>query len=173
MRPKGSAELISDRRRRALKLLHEGRSLNEVARLLECAASSVMRWRNAWRRRREKALEVRFSPGRPPKLRAGQRRQLVRLLLKGALAHGYSTDLWTTARVAEVVRRRFGVRYHPDHVGRLMHSLGWTHQKPERRALERNEEAIEDWKRNRWPQVKKTPRGWVPISSSPTNRASS
>jgi transposase len=83
---------------------------------------------------------------------------LGRLLGRGPLAHGYRTDLWTTQRVAEVIQRTFGVRYHRAHVGRLLHRLGWSHQKPERRALERNDAAITAWVRTRWPQVKKTPR---------------
>jgi transposase len=93
----------------------------------------------------------------------------VKLLLKGPIAHGYQTNLWTTARIAELIQREFGVSYHPDHVGRLMHSLSWTHQKPETRAVERDEEAIQRWKRTDWPRVKKTLHGWVPISSSPTS----
>jgi transposase len=128
-----------------------------------------MRWRDAWRRRGADALKVGSSPGRPPKLKATQRRRLLRLLLKGPLAHGYHTNVWTTARIAEVIRREFGVSYHRDHIGRLMHRLNWSHQKPEKRALERNEEEIERWKRKEWPRVKKTPRGWAPTSSLPTN----
>jgi transposase len=95
------------------------------------------------------------------------------LLLEGPIAHGYRTNLWTTARIAEVISRKFGVRYHRDHVGRLMHSLRWSPQKPERQALERDEEKIKRWKREVWPRVKKTLRGWAPISYLPTNRASS
>jgi transposase len=169
MRPRGSAELIEDRRHRALRLLDEGLSLNEVGRRIGCAASSVLRWRDRRRRHGAAGLTVRSAPGRPCKLTAGQRRRLVRILLKGAPAHGYRTDLWTTARIAEVIRRTFGVRYHRDHVGRLLHRLGWSSQKPERRALERDEERIERWKRTEWPRVKKTPRGWAPTSSSSTN----
>jgi transposase len=161
-RPKGSADLIRDRRQRALALLDEGLSLNEVARQIGCNASSVMRWRDARRRRGSKGLEVGFSPGRPPRLDRKQRTSLLRVLLKGSLAEGYRTDLWTTARIAEVIRRRFGVKYHRDHVGRLMHQLGWSAQKPERRAVERDEEAIQQWKKKDWPRVKKTPRGWAP-----------
>jgi transposase len=168
-RPKGSADLLSDRRRRALALLKSGLSLNEVARRIQCVASSVMRWRNAWRKRGPDALKVGASPGRPLKLKATQRRRLVRLLLKGPLAHGYNTNVWTTARIAEVIRREFGVSYHRAHIGRLMHSLNWSHQKPEKRAVERNEEQIERWKQKEWPRVKKTLHGWVPTSSSPTN----
>ena len=166
MRPRGSAAVLEARRREALALLTEGHSLNAVARWLRCAASSVMRWRNAVRRRGERAFQVGASPGRPPKLTKAQRRRLVRLLLQGALAHEYRTDLWTTTRVAEVIKRHFGIRYHPDHIGRLLHRLGWTPQKPERRALQRDEAAIARWKREEWPRVKTTPRGWAPTSSS-------
>lgn len=173
MRPRGSADLLEDRRRRALELLDEGLSLNEVGRRIGCAPSSVMRWREKRRRGGQRALKVRFSPGRPPKLSAEQRRRLVKVLLKGAMANGYSTQLWTTLRIAEVVRKNFRVRYHRDHIGRLMHNLGWSHQKPEKRALERNEEEIERFRREVWPRVKKTLRGWVPTSFSSMNRASS
>ena len=121
-----------------------------------------MRWRDARRRGGEQALRVRYSPGRPPKLDRKQQKQLIRLLLRGALAHGYRTSLWTTARIAEVIQREFGVQYHRDHVGRLMHSLQWSPQKPERRALERDEKAIARWKQKDWPRIKKTLRGWAP-----------
>jgi transposase len=171
-RLKGSADLLEDRRKRALALLDSGYSLNEVGRRIGCNPSSVMRWRDARRRGGARALEVRFSPGRPWKLDPAQRKRLVRLLLKGPMAQGYRTNLWTTARIAELVERQFGVRYHPDHIGRLMHSLGWSPQKPERRALERDDEEIERWKQKDWPRIKKTPRGWAPISSLPMNRAS-
>jgi transposase len=173
MRPRGSAELLEDRRHRALRLLDEGRSLNEVARLLDCAPSSVMRWRDARDEGGVEALRVRFSPGRPTKLDARQRKRLVRLLLQGALHHGYTTELWTTARIARLIWKEFRVRYHRDHVGRLLHGLGWSVQKPERRALERDEARIERWKKQTWPRNKRKPRGWVPTSSSSTNRASS
>ena len=173
MRPKGSAAVLEARRHLALRLLDQGRSLNEVSRLLECAPSSVMRWRDARDAGGEAALRVRFSPGRPRKLSARDRGRLVRLLLRGARAHGYETDLWTTARVARVIFREFRVRYHRAHVGRLLHGLGWSVQKPERQALERNEERIEHWKRQVWPRIKKKRRGWVPISSSSTSRGSS
>src|SRR3972149_686916 len=158
MRPLGSAKVLEARRRRGLSLVARGLSLNEAARQLGCAPSSVMRWRDA--------------VGRHGKLRAGDRRRLVKILLKGALAQGYPTDLWTTSRIATVIRKTFRVTYHPDHVGRLLHQLKWTHQKPETRAVERDEVAIEHWTRVEWPRVKKTPGGWAPISSSSTSRDS-
>ena len=162
MRPKGSAELLSDRRRRALKLLGTALSLNEVARRIGCAASSVMRWRNAWRRLGVDSLKVRFSPGRPRRLTRRQERRLVRILLQGAVANGYRTELWTTKRVAEVIQRTFHMPCHFNTAGQLLRRLGWTHQKPEGRALERDERAIKRWKRKDWAQAKKTPRGWAP-----------
>jgi len=173
MRPKGSAAVLEARRHRALRLLDQGRSLNEVARLLDCAPSSVMRWRDVRDAGGVEALRVRFSPGRPPKLGARERRRLEQLLLRGAQAHGYATDLWTTARVAQVISRAFRVRYHRAHVSRLLRGLGWSVQKPERRALERDEERIGRWKRETWPHIKKKPRGWAPTLSSSTSRGSS
>jgi transposase len=161
-RLKGSADLLEDRRRRALALWDTGLSLNEVGRRIRCAPSSVMRWLRARRRGGPHALRVRRSPGRPLKLGRSERCRLLRLLLKGAPAHGYRTQLWTTARIAEIIRRQFGVRYHRDHVGRLMHSLNWSPQKPETRAVERDEEAVERWKRKDWPRIKKPPHGWAP-----------
>ena len=100
-RLKGSADLLEDRRKRALALLDSGYSLNEVGRRIGCNASSVMRWRDARRRSGEQGLRVRFSPGRPLKLNRKQRRRLVTLLLQGPMMHGYRTNLWTTARIAE------------------------------------------------------------------------
>jgi transposase len=132
-----------------------------------------MRWRDAREAGGRDALRVRSSPGRPPKLTNKERQRLVRLLLRGAIAHGFATELWTTSRIAELIRREFRVRYHRDHVGRLLHGLGWSVQKPERRALERDEARIEQWKRETWPRIKKKPRGWVPTSSSSTSRGSS
>lgn len=166
MRPRGSAAVLEARRRRALALLEDGLSLNAVARLLRCAASSVKRWRDRVRRQGERGFRVGASSGRPPKLSTRQRQQLVRWLRQGPLAHGYRTDLWTTARVAELILRRIGVRYHPDHVGRLLHAMGWSPQKPERRALQREEAAIDRWKREEWPRIKRGQHGWAPISSS-------
>jgi len=162
-RPKGSADLLENRRRRALALLDTGLSINEVARQMKCGASSVMRWRDARQAGGEEAFRVRFSPGRPPKLDVRQKKRLVRLLLRGAMAYGYRTNLWTTARIAELIQREFAVQYHRDHVGRLMHSLQWSPQKPERRALERDEKAIEQWKKKDWPRIKKRLHGWGPI----------
>jgi transposase len=115
-RLKGSADLLEDRRRRALAFLDAGFSLNEVGRRIRYNASSVMRWRDARQRGGSEALKVPCSPGRPARLGPTQRRRLVKLLLKGPIAHGYRTNLWTTARIAEVIEGEFGVHYHRDHI---------------------------------------------------------
>src|SRR5437899_12821682 len=145
-RLKGSADLLEDRRRRALALLDSGYSLNEVGRRIGCNASSVMRWRDARRRSGEQGLRVRFSPGRPLKLDRKQRRRLVTLLLQGPMMHGHRTNLWTTARIAALIRREFGVQYYRDYVRRLMNDLIWSPLKRKRRALENSEQGMESWK---------------------------
>ena len=173
MRPKGSPKLLEERRRNVIAFLKLELSLHEIARRIGCHASSVMRWRNALQSGGQEALKAKPARGRPPRLTLKQKKQLVRLLSQGAMAHGYRTELWTTQRIAELIERRLGVRYHRNHVGKLLHQIGWSHQKPERRAVERDDVAIEKWKRSVWPRVKKTPQGWQPISSLSTNRASS
>ena len=173
MRPFGSPLQLERRRRRAMALFDAVLSLHEVARRIGCSPSSVLRWRDERKARGNDGLKARPAPGRPPRLSARQKKRLTALLLRGAMANGYRTELWTTARIGEVIARTFDVRYHRDHIGRLMASLKWSCQKPDTRAIERNEEAVEAWKRKEWPRIKKTPRGWAPISSSPTSRASS
>jgi len=170
VRPSGSPIRLEARRLVAARLLRQGRSLTAIAGMLGCHPSAVMRWRDALQAFGEAGLKAKPAPGRPPKLRRRQWDRLVRVLLKGAMARGYRTELWTTQRIADVIEEEFGVSYHRDHVGRLMHRLGWSPQKPDRRALERNEENIERWKREEWPRIKKGRPTWAPSSSSSTNR---
>src|SRR5712692_2063376 len=155
MRPHGSPGELERRRRRAIDLLNADASITDVARRLGCSHSSVILWRDAVRRRGPTALAARPAPGRPPKLTARQRARLPRWLAQGAIAWGFPTDLWTTGRIATLIRRRFGVTLHRAHVGRVLVALGWSCQKPERRAVERDEAAIARWKRYRWVAVKK------------------
>jgi hypothetical protein len=92
---------------------------------------------------------------RSSKLNDSPKSELVEILVRGPLASGYRTDLWTCRRVAEVVQQRFGVSYHPDHLGRILHDLGFTSQKLEQLARERDEEAIERWRKWDWPRIKR------------------
>ena len=138
-------------------MLEGGASISEVARRLGCSHSSVILWRDRVKRRGLSALQARPAPGRPPKLEAKQLKRLPRLLIRGAPAWGFTTELWTTQRIASVIRREFGVKLHRAHVSRLLSRLGWSCQKPERRAVERDEAAIAHWKRHRWVAIKKKP----------------
>ncbi len=158
MRPYGNPRQLEKRRRHAIQLLKQGMKVSAVAKQVGSSHSSVILWRDRWRQDGFKALAPKPTPGRPSKLKSGHRESLTRLLLKGPLQHGYSTDLWTTRRVAEVVKKRLGIQYHPNHVWRLLRGLGWSCQKPEKRALERDERAISRWKREKWPSIKKNPK---------------
>lgn len=154
MRPSGSGKELERRRFRAIAMLREGLSAADVASRVGAHVVSVYRWA-AMRRRGVKAMRSRPTPGRPPKLTAEQKRELERILLEGAKAQGFPTDLWTCPRIAEVIRREFAVDYHVDHVVRLLHGLGWSPQKPQRRAVERDEKAIRSWIKRDWPRIKK------------------
>jgi transposase len=120
--------------------------------------SSVKRWKVAWKKGGVEAVAAKSNPGRTPRLSASQKRQLEKILLRGPLKAGYANELWTCPRVAEVIQRLFGVRYHVDYVGTLLHKLGWSPQKPEQRARERDEEAVARWRRENLPRLKKEAR---------------
>lgn len=152
------------RRSIAVELLQDGNTLTEVADLLSVSVSSVKRWKKAFQQGGLAALAPKRHPGPKPKLSLTQKRRLRDLLLRGPLAAGFHTDLWTCRRVAEVVQREFGIAYHPDHLGRILHDLGFSPQKPQRRARERDEAAIERWRRHDWPRIKKRD-GDVKLSS--------
>ncbi len=162
MRPPGTPAQLERRRRHAIQLLKAGKTLSAVARALSASVSSVFRWWQAYRKKGLKELQAKPTPGRPPGLSPRQKQKLVKLLLQGPLAAGYPTDLWTLQRVADVIDRHFGVAYHPCHVWKLLTGLGWSCQKPERRALERDEAAIARWRQKEWPRIKKTRRTWGP-----------
>ena len=99
---------------------------------------------------------------------AGDRQRIERGLKRGPEALGYRTSLWTAWRVADLIERECGVRYSTVHAWRVLRALGWTPQRPARRALERDEAAMRRWKRVRWPELKKTPKGEAKPSSSST-----
>lgn len=166
MRPHGDQKQLEKRRRRAIELLKKGWKLSAVAKKVCCSVSSVFLWREAFEKAGEKGLAAKPVPGRPPKLSARQKRDLAKILLKGPLHFGYSTDLWTQRRIAELIRQKFGVDYHPHHMWRFLIALGWSCQKPEKQARERDEKAIAHWKRYRWPHIKKRRKGWSPSGLS-------
>lgn len=163
MRPSGSAAELEARRRRAAEHFQERKPLREVASLFGVSLTSVKRWKRTWKTEGVKGLAAKPHPGPEPKLCEEQRGALTSILLNGPVAAGYRTDLWTCARVSEVVRAQFGVSYHPAHMGRVLHDLGFSPQKPRRVAREQDADAVERWRREDWPRVKKKPVDVAPI----------
>jgi transposase len=142
---------LEHRRQRAVGAVREGQNPATVAKVLGVDRGTVYRW-----------LRQARTPGgldakplcRPPGLSDQQLRELETLLLSGAARHGWPNDLWTAARVAEVIRRHFGVDYHPEHVRKVLkRRLGWTSQKPQTKAKERNEDDIRRWKEEEFPRI--------------------
>ncbi len=143
MRPIGTAAELERRRRRAVQLVNEGERPDDVARFLGCGRSSVYTWLKM-QREAPAELAAKPHPGRTPGLNSSQLTQLEELLLEGAKAYGWRTELWTAARVAEVIRRHFGISYHPEHVRKIVKfRLHWTSQKPQKKAKERDDIAID------------------------------
>lgn len=156
MRPNGTPEELERRRRRASALLRQGYGPSAVARMVGVAHGSASRWKQAYQKGGMKALEAKRHPGPAPKLSARQCRQLQRMLLRGPTTHGYANELWTAKRVADVIRRKWAVEYETSGVWRLLRRMGWSCQKPERQARERDDEAVERWRRVEWPRIKKS-----------------
>jgi transposase len=150
---------LEARRRQAIAWICEGQPKAEVARRLGATWQAVWTWWRAYRRAGLRGLARRKHPGPRPKLPRQKLAQLPRLLAQGAAAHGFPSAVWTTQRVADLIGQRFQVRYDRDHVCRLLHSFGWSWQKPTGRARERDEKAIRRWLAHTWPRIKKTPGG--------------
>ena len=155
MRTKHSPQELEVRRQIAGRMLSQGYSVAEVASAVGASEPSVRRWRIAMRNGGLKALRATPQRGKQPQLDAAQHQELVEILLAGPRAAGFANELWTCPRVAQVIQRRFGVRYHPSHVWKLLRKLGWSCQKPEQRAREQDEEAVRRWRKCDWPRIKK------------------
>ncbi|MEU1408202.1 IS630 family transposase [Streptomyces sp. NPDC005728] len=151
-------QLAEARRVRAVELFGQGCTSAEIARMLEVSDESVRRWKRLWEEGGTDALRRRPATGRPPKLDDAQVEQVRTALEQGAQAHGFEADLWTLERVGLVVERMTGVSLSRASVWRLLTGrLGWSLQRPERRAVERDESEIARWIAHEWPQIKKGP----------------
>jgi transposase len=146
------------RRLRALHLKQQGWSQRDIAAALGVSDDTVGRWLARARNGGPEALRARPVPGRPPKLSPARKRLIPEFLWHGPEAYGFRGEVWTCARVARVIEEEFGIRYHKDHVGRLLQELGWTPQVPIRRAIQRDEEAIERWREEVWPELRRRAR---------------
>ena len=158
---------MEKRRKRAAVMYNKGYSASEVGRRLGVGRQSACRWKKAWEAGGYDALKSRGQAGPKPRLDAQQRGAVTAALIEGPQAQGYHTNLWTLPRVALLIKVMTGVDYHPGHVWHLLRSLGFSCQRPTRRAIERNEQKIAFWKQTTWPGLKKKPaRKAAPSSSS-------
>jgi transposase len=161
------------RRERAAELFAQGHTQAEVARELDVSRQSASRWHAHWRADGTAALRTRGPTGRRPKIADEQLAAIEQALLEGALVHGFATDVWTLDRIAVVIQGMTGVALSNPSVWRLLRNrLGWSVQRPQRQAKERDEEAIQHWVAHEWPRIKKGRAQNRPGSSSSTNQAS-
>src|SRR6516225_2020069 len=151
-RPIGTAAELERRRRRAVDLVNQGESPSTVARILGVHETSVHRWRRM--ARTPAGLDPKPQTGPTPRLSEYHLRKLERLLLQGAHKHGWPNQLWTADRVARLIRERFGISFHPEHVRKILKQrLNWTSQKPKRKARERDDKEVERWLGDELPRI--------------------
>ena len=171
--PRRDFEALKERRLRAGRMFERDATQAEVARELGVSRETASQWFKAWSEGGKRALVGAGRAGRLPRLTDQQLGKVERALAKGPRANGFPTELWTLARVATVIESVTGVEYSTTQTWWILHErLGWSRQRPARKALEGNDEAIAAWARDRWPVVKKTPNAGGRGSSSKTNRAS-
>lgn len=155
MRKKGSLAEWELRRNLAANLLDQGMQPAAIAKAMNVSPQTVRAWRRAYLARGRRAL-VSYKPsGRPARLSFEQRRRLAEMLLKTPIECGFDKYLWTQQLIADLVQREFGVSYHHDHIGVILQQMGFTHQKPARRARERDEAKIQAWRQETWPALQK------------------
>jgi putative transposase len=159
---------LEQRRLRAARLLSQGVSQSEVARQVGAHRQSVSRWAAELKAQGPAGLKRASRAGRKPRLSEGDLVRIARMLQQGPRAFGYTTELWTAQRVRDVIARKCGVKFTSRHVWWLLGQMGWSCQRPAGRARERDEGAIRRWKRQRWPELKKTPKNKAKPSSSST-----
>ncbi len=159
LRPRRDFAALEARRFEAARLFAQGHRQAEIVRHLKVSRPTAHRWYRAWRRRGRQGLKGAGRAGRKPRLASQARQRLEAALLEGPARWGFATHLWTLERVTAVIWKICQVRYHPRHVWRVLRGLGWSRQRPARRARERDEKAIAHWVRVRWPEIKKKPAG--------------
>ncbi|SRR5712691_107233 len=150
------ADWREERRKQAWNLKQQGWQQKKIAEALGVSEGAISQWMRKAREEGDAALLAHPGPGVCSKMTAEQQAQMPSLLAIGAESYGFRGDVWTARRVAKVIEKTFGIRYSRDHVGKLLRKFGWSRQKPEERATQRNEEAILQWYDERWPALKKS-----------------
>ena len=168
MKHKRDFKALEKRRLKGATLLARGVTKSEVARQLGVARQTVAAWEQRLAEGGKEALK-RGELGRPRQLDAEQERELGKIIMAGALAAGFPTELWTAPGIGKLIAQRFGVEYSVGHLWHLLRRLGFSCQKPEKRATQRNEAEITQWKRHTWPALKKKPTAKAAPSSSSTS----
>ena len=171
VRPRRDFAALETRRLRAAEMFAKGATQADVAREFGVSRPTALEWHRKWADGGKKALRA-GRPGRPPLLDASDMAKVLKALRAGPQANGFPTEMWTLTRVAEVIETVTGVTYHPGHVWYILRDMGWSRQRPARRAIERDDAAIDAWVKNRWPAVKKTPDAGKPGSVSRTRAGS-
>jgi transposase len=144
------------RRRQAVQLLRLGWKQVEIAKALGVSKGAVSQWSRVLQRQGLRGLRAINRPGAPRKLDSEQIELIPELLWHGAEAYGFLGELWTCRRIASVIKKEFGVSYHPHHVAKIMKELKWTPHLPVARAAQRNEKEIDSWREDMWPELKKS-----------------
>ena len=151
-RPIGTADELERRRTQAVQAVADGEARTTVAKVLGVHVKTVSRWVRA--ARQPGGLAAKIHPGPTPGLTDADLKRLAELLLRGAKAHGWHNELWTATRVARLIEREFHLDYHPEHVRAILkRRLGWTSQKPRRKARERNDKEVARWVGDEFPRI--------------------
>ena len=149
-------EQQAERRQEGIRLLEKGQSQAEIARQLGVSPAAVCVWRRKLKKYGQESLAMQKATGRPPSLTKADKAELEKILKAGAIAAGFESERWTQKRVRQVIEQKFGVHYHGNYISRLLHDMGWSVQKPETRAMERDEELIPAWLSKDWARIKKS-----------------
>lgn len=143
------------RRLRAWQLFQQGWPQQRIAAALGVTPGAVSQWIKRAREGGPSALRHRKPPGQAARLTPAQQAQVPDLLRRGATAFGFRGDRWTQKRVREVLRRAFGVEYHPAHISRLLARWGWSRQRPARRARQQDAKILQTWREETYPALEK------------------
>src|SRR3982751_2236085 len=167
-----TSEQMEERRLAAATLLRQGRlSQADIARHLGVSRASVCRWAATLAQEGRHGLEARPLPGPSPRLDEKAWARLGRILDRGAVAAGFASERWTLERIAALIKRKFGVHYHPRYLERPLKAHGFSVQRAATRAKERDDLVIAVWPKREWVALKKRRRGSTARFSSGTRPA--